>query len=315
MINRAKTLPEFSIGKSGHELFSGLKDLTIVTVPYERFSIFPKAVDALFKTVHIPFNLIIVESSAPEQIRAALERRRYRHLKNITIIYTQHIPPTYSAFNLAIPHLKTKYAFMMANDVKIQKGSLESLMEHVRRHECDIVCPQNSVISREIIHMNNNHELNLNLSTLGLKTSFLISQKALKRVGKFDCAMNAFTGAIDTTLIFKEKKLDICIDPNSFMHSYPDHFTPEIDSDLYVFQWSIEKNNRCLKRLEDKWNIRLPKDAHTVWFRDKSKSKNSYAFTLHLFAQLFGYVLKSVKALVNSLTRLSLSSSGQTIKR
>ena len=295
MINRVKTLPEYSIGKSGHDVFSAHKDLTIVMAPYERFSIFAKSIDLLFKTVSIPFNLIIVESSAPEQIRSTLEHRHRQH-KNITILYTKEIPPTYAAFNLAFPHIKTKYVFLMVNDIKLQKGSLEKLIEHAEQHQCDIACPNNSMISRSVIRMNGQRERANSVTSFGLRPSFLMTQDALQKIGKFDSHMNAFVGGLDAMLTLQEKKLKVCTVPDSLISSYSDSSAPLIDSDLYTFQWSIEKTNQCLQRLEDKWNVRLPKDSYMVWFNSKTKPKNNYAFVTNLFAQ-FMSVFKSTKIL------------------
>ncbi|HLD49816.1 MAG TPA: glycosyltransferase, partial [bacterium] len=120
-------LPECTLGRAGHDLFSSRKDLTVIMVPFERFSPFAKAVDDLYKTMDVPFNLIVIEGNAPESVRASLEKCQRKH-KNITIIYSNHQTSIGAAINLAVPHLKTKYAFIIDNDVRIPRGAMSSLL-------------------------------------------------------------------------------------------------------------------------------------------------------------------------------------------
>ena len=89
MIISKKLLPERSIGRSGGDLFSKPKQLTVILMPFERFSSFARAVDHLQRSIDVPFNLIIVEGNAPDSVRVSLEKRQRRY-KNVTIIYSEH---------------------------------------------------------------------------------------------------------------------------------------------------------------------------------------------------------------------------------
>src|SRR5258708_4776716 len=113
--------------------------VTIVMAPLEQYSIFPKAIDVLFKNTHHPFELIVIEGNAPDPVRHSLEKKKKRH-ENIRILYTAHAPRMAESYNLSLIHIRTRYAFFMHNNIRVTSGWLTNLLR-VAGGRKGVVCP------------------------------------------------------------------------------------------------------------------------------------------------------------------------------
>ena len=281
-----KLLPENTIGRAGRDIVSHLKDLTIIMIPFERFSPFTKIVDDLYKTVDVPFNLILMEGNAPESVRSSLEKLQ-KHHHNITMIYSDHQLSTGGAINLAIPHIKTKYVFVMDNDVRMPSGAMSALLRRAQENQHGIVWPQNYVVCPREGSPTEKTGNKTSSQSLGMRTCFLISQNTLNKFGKFDEGMTPFTMGIDLRMTAEEMNISICHETSTRMELDGGSPSWDIDSSLHSFQWNQERAHRSFENLQKKWGILLPTQKYTEWLEDKNRgreeSKNIFFFIMDLF--------------------------------
>jgi glycosyltransferase involved in cell wall biosynthesis len=265
------TLPERSIGRAGRDLFLSHKDVTIIMVPYERYSIFPKAVDELYRTIQIPFNLIVVEGNAPEGIRIQLEKRQRRHA-NMTIIYTNHCPSLANAFNLAVPHFKTPYALFMDNEMRLPEGTLEKMLEAAQENHAAVISPQDSMLERQLhTPKASGSEVLSRVTTFGIKPCFLLSQDALAGMGKlFDDASSPYTLGVDVHYKLRSKGLKVCEYVGAKIETRPESALQPGDFPLFRTQWNRERLLQSYDQLEKKWGVKLAEDPiYGTWLHEK----------------------------------------------
>ena len=240
--------------------------VTIVMVPYEQYSTFPKAVDTLYENTHYSFSLIVIEGSAPDSIRSALEKRK-KHHKDIKIIYTNHLPLAGEARNLALPHIKTNWVFFMDNDVRVTPRWLPSLVHTAKETKAEIICPailntQNPIYTLHSTDMlQESSDINLH--------GFLITKNALNLLGEFDENASSFTLGLDLSLKAKAKNIEIrkdakiCLKRDFVFSGKPQ------DMKLFHRQWDLDYHKRSLVSLKQKWNIELDERKYLDWLQNK----------------------------------------------
>jgi GT2 family glycosyltransferase len=276
------TLPERTIGRSGMDLFLSHKDVTIIMVPYERYSTFPKAVDDLYRSVQTPFNLIVVEGNAPESVRLQLEKRQQQH-GNMTILYTNHCPGLANAFNLALPHFKTSYALFIDNEIRLPKGTLEMLVEAAQNSEDQAVfCPQDSLISRHVFASSHrDREIERDETTFGLKPCFLMSHENVRAMGKlFDENASPYTLGLDLVYKLRAQGLGVKEVMGAKIETRSESGVASSDFPLFRTQWNRERLVQSFGQLEKRWGIRLADDAvYGAWLQQKiQKSEKALGF-------------------------------------
>ncbi len=115
-------------------------DLTVVVFPWERFSVSPLALKSLLDNTSIKFNLIYVDGNSPlpifNQIKKMLAPR-----PNTTLLRYNHYLLPIQARNIGVAQVKTKYVALVANDVFIRPGALESMLNCAVEEDADAVTP------------------------------------------------------------------------------------------------------------------------------------------------------------------------------
>jgi hypothetical protein len=279
-------LPECTIGRAGRDLFSSRKDLTVIMIPYERFSPFAKAVDDLYKAIDVPFNLIVVEGNAPDSVRSQLEKRRRKH-KNIQIVYSNRPTSIGAAINLAAPHLKTKYAFIIDNEVRVPRGAMKQLLQFAGENDYGIVCPQSYGVfpkgAKETA-------VKTDIRNLGIRTCFLMTRDALTKLGKFDENATPLTVGIDIRMAAEELGISVCNETATRMEMADEHLLWPMDASLHSFQWDAERVQQAFSSLEKKWGISLSGEDYVLWLerkkRDLQESKNVLMLLLNVVGKL-----------------------------
>lgn len=274
-----KKLPECTIARAGRDLFSSRKDLTVIMIPCEKFSPFAKAVDDLYKAADVPFNLIIVEGNAPDSVRASLEKKQRKH-KNITILYSNQPASIGAAVNLAAPHLKTPYAFIMDNDVRIPRGSLSIFLRCAKEKGYGIICPQNFTVRRGPASRKG----------IGVQTCFMITRDALQKLGKFDEKATPLTLGIDIRMAADEHGIPILNETATSLELDGPSVIWPMDAALHSFQWNEQRVQDSLRSLEQKWGICLPEQDYVLWLERKKQDLADSKNLLLLIAALISKI-------------------------
>ncbi len=264
-------LPERSIGRAGCDLFLSHKDITVVMVPYERHSIFPKAVDALYRHIQIPFNLIVIEGCAPEEVRTQLEKHQSRH-GNMTIIYTNHCPSLAKAFNLALPHLKTPYTLFIDNEIRFSKGTIETMLKAAQANHVGVVCPKDSMLPRKILAQKNEGSKKVQtVDTFGFHPCILMAQDVLRGMGKiFDEQSSPYTFGVDLIYKLRTRGVEVHETSEAKIEAGADQGLRGGDYPLYRVQWNRNRLTHSLEQLDKKWAIQLMEDPiYHGWLQTK----------------------------------------------
>ena len=242
--------------------------VTIVMVPYEQYSAFPKAIDALYRYTKHPFDLIIIEGNAPDFIRSVLEKREKYH-GNIRIIYTNHQPLAGEARNLALPYLRNPFAFFMDNDVCVTAGWLANLVRCLKETGAEIVYPSilNTQNPTYILNSGNALQENMDINVHG----FLITKKALEHIDGFDENTSSFILGLDLGLKAKAKNIEVHKDAKTCLKRDFAFSGKTQDIRLFHRQWDAEYHQRSLAYLKQKWAIELDERKYMDWLTNKGQ--------------------------------------------
>jgi len=282
MLN-TKALPERCIGRTGLDCFSSRKDLTVIMVPFERFSCFAKAVDDLYDSIDVPFNLIVVEGHAPESVRHSLEKRQRKH-KNITIIYSDRHISAGAAVNLASPHLNTRFAFLMDDEMRITPDSMSKLLQNAREKKAGIICPSNYILPQPTDATWGNQGAH------DSHTCFLITVDALQKLGKLDESMTPCTAGIDIRMAADSAGIAIANEMSACISRDTESLIMPMDAELHSFQWNSERVHSSIERLGKKWGVCLQEKDYFHWLEGKKRtlreSKSAMFFLTWLYSKL-----------------------------
>ncbi len=229
------------------------ESVTILLVPYDGYSSFPQAVDAIFKHTRAPFELIVVEADAPNSIRHELEKRKKRH-KNMKIIYSDRKLRLAEAFNLGLPHIRTHRAFLMHNNLKVPPHWLDNLLKQAKdKHS--VLCPSMSTLREETFH--DPAELEMH--------GLLITKEILRQLGEFDekTAPRLLGTAFSQWL--KKQGVFIHYDVHSILEYKPVRTSKSFDLKFFRHQWDEPFNRKSLVHLREKWGLKLQESKYLEW--------------------------------------------------
>ncbi len=260
-------LPRHSIAKAGRDIFSIRKDLTVVMVPFERHSIFPRAIEELYHRVGVPFNLIVVEAGAPDSVRELLEKKQQQH-SNLTVLYAPGPLSAGAAFNLALPHIKTPYAFFMDNETRVPDEALVSLMKDARDKNADVIFPQSSLVERKLYSLTGKEETEEFVAAPGIRFCAMVRTESLSRIGRFDESMVSFHAGLDWMLQCRKSGVVVASSPAG-MECRPDGRLEAIDEPLYNRIWSRKRIAESEKHFEAKWKRHPGEDGYRHWIARK----------------------------------------------
>ena len=101
--------------------------VTVVVVPREQFSLARRSIDNIYANTHHSFELIYVDGNSPPPVRDYLATEAQQ--REFRLIRTAHYLSPNQARNLAIPEIQTEYVVFIDNDVLVQPGWLQALMD------------------------------------------------------------------------------------------------------------------------------------------------------------------------------------------
>ncbi len=113
--------------------------VTIIVVPRERFSYSRESLESVYANTQVPFGLIYVDGNSPKNIQAYLAAQS--QLKNFNLIRTKDYLSPNQARNLGLAAVDTKYVVFLDNDVYVEPGWLEKLIDCAEATDAAAVCP------------------------------------------------------------------------------------------------------------------------------------------------------------------------------
>ena len=114
-------------------------NVTIVVVPRERFSFTRQSLESIYANTKYPFNLVYVDGNSPQHIQKYLQQKS--EVKNFQLIRTDDYLSPNQARNIGLSAVKTEYLVFIDNDVYVEPGWLEKMMNCTQETGAAVVCP------------------------------------------------------------------------------------------------------------------------------------------------------------------------------
>jgi GT2 family glycosyltransferase len=101
--------------------------VTIVVVPRERFSYSQQSLESIYAETDYPFELVYVDGGSPPKLQAYLDAQSRD--RQFQLIRTEHYLSPNRARNLGIQAAHGQYIVFVDNDVLVQRGWLQKLVD------------------------------------------------------------------------------------------------------------------------------------------------------------------------------------------
>jgi GT2 family glycosyltransferase len=113
--------------------------VTIIVSPRERFSYSRESLESIYANTNYPFELIYVDGNSPKELQEYLIKES--QTKNFKLIRTEHYLAPNQARNLGLAAVDTEYVLFIDNDVYVEPGWLEKLINCSQETAATVVCP------------------------------------------------------------------------------------------------------------------------------------------------------------------------------
>ncbi len=262
--------------------------VTVVVVPRERFDFAELSLETLYQKTAMPFKLVYVDGNSPPPIKHYLEEQAKQ--KGFHLIRTEKFLSPHQAHNLGLAQVKTKYTVIIDNDVLVESGWLENLVQCAEETEAWVVGPVylEGKPEDEIIHMaggqahiyerEGKRKLFVELAFAKQKLSTVRSQlqrgptenvefhcvllrtDVFKKLPLLDEKILSAPENVDLCLSVREAGGEIYFEPNSVV-TYstcgrtPPPVTSAADRSYFLLRWSYAWNRASLEHFRRKWNL------------------------------------------------------------
>jgi len=112
--------------------------VTIVIVPRERFSLAPQSLRDVLSQTPAQIPIVVVEGNPPKKVKTQLHQVGGGRVE---FIATDNYLPPNNARNLGFKGVATKYVVFLDNDVWVEPGWLEALVDCAETSEAEVVGP------------------------------------------------------------------------------------------------------------------------------------------------------------------------------
>ena len=112
----------------------------IIVVIRDRFSMFPRCLDALYAFTHVPFRAIVVAGGADRTTREHLHQLQAKR-GNMSIVLVDHLLLPGEARNLALRQCNERFCTVLENDTIVHKNWLPPMIECLRDEGAAVVTP------------------------------------------------------------------------------------------------------------------------------------------------------------------------------
>lgn len=116
------------------------ESLLVAVVPRDRFSIFPRCLDALYDHTDAPFRVVVVAGGADPQTRESLRDLEARK-PNLSLVLVDRLLMQGEARNLALAGSRERFCVVLENDTIVHENWLSPLLECMREEAAAVVTP------------------------------------------------------------------------------------------------------------------------------------------------------------------------------
>ena len=114
--------------------------ITILVVPRDRFSVFPRCLEALYKFTQMPFRLVVVAGGTDGGTERYLMQLQAQK-SNLKVVLVKPLLLQGEARNIAMSHAEERYCVVLENDTIVRENWLPPLLECMREERAAAVMP------------------------------------------------------------------------------------------------------------------------------------------------------------------------------
>lgn len=291
--------------------------VTIVISPRERFSFTQQNLESIYEQTQIDFSLIYVDGGSPTAVQQYLEIQAQQ--KGFKLIRTEQYLAPNQARNLAITHVNSEYLVFIDNDVLVNSGWLERLVECADQTDATVVCPLTCIGKKinETIHLAGGeahiiedvtpegitrrvHEKHYFVNRPVAEVKDQLQRKKCE-FAEFHCMLVrneifARIGLLDEGLINTREHIDFCMsvteaggiiycEPASVVTYVPELPPNWADISFFVLRWSDAWESQSLDYFQQKWNL-TKKDKYFKKRYKRLGHRRHHAFVRPLLRRL-----------------------------
>lgn len=261
--------------------------VTIIVSPRERFSYSRESLESIYANTNYPFELVYVDGGSPKYLEEYLQEKSQE--KNFKLIRTEHYLAPNQARNIGLAAVKTEYVLFIDNDVYVEPGWLEKLINCAQETQATVVCPLVCIGQERYskIHLAGG-EARIVLEVKNEKTRRKVHEKhyfvnrpvaevkeQLQRkqceFAEFHCMLvrtNIFVtiGLLDEKLLSTREHIDFCLtvtnaggtiycEPDSVVTYVPAKQFLLSDIPYFELRWSDRWELASLEHFAQKWSV------------------------------------------------------------
>ena len=274
--------------------------VTIVVTQRERFSATTESLESIYRHTDMPFELVYVTANAPKKIQQLLEQKSQEHGFSIVQHEGGYLTPN-QARNLGFRSVDTDYCVFIDNDVLVQDGWLDALVNCAEETGADVVGPtyligrpekyilhltqgkayfteENGIRTFRESHVHSGDRLSEVASSLKRQTCdfvefhcMLVRAEALRKVRGLDEGLRTAAEHIDACMAVTSAGGKVYTEPASVVAYVPaSHFLNIADLRFYLWRWSDPANKTTLAHFRVKHDLREDDPflaQHDHWLR------------------------------------------------
>jgi GT2 family glycosyltransferase len=272
--------------------------VTVAVVPRERFSYTKPSLESIFANTPPGVKLVYVDGGSPPAIRRYLAAQA--RSRGFDLIRTDHYLSPNQARNRAIARVTTKYVVFVDNDVLVEPGWLEALVDCAEETGASVVGPAcfagppgtrsihmaggiahiQEKNGRRVLHERHNFagkdfnamasQLQRGPTELAEFHTMLVRKDVFDRFGPLDEKLLSALEHVDLCMTVREAGGTVYFEPKSAMTYVPPPPFALSDYPFFMLRWSDAWNIATVRHFQQKWQLAAEDESLqeiTEWLR------------------------------------------------
>lgn len=272
--------------------------VTVAIVPRERFSYTKASLESILANTPAAVKLVYVDGGSPAAIRRYLAAQA--QARGFDLIRTEHYLSPNQARNLAIGHVTTRYVAFVDNDVLVEPGWLEALVDCADNTGASIVGPMcyagkpgtrsihmaggvahiHEKNGRRVLNERHNFagkdatviasQLQAGPTELAEFHTMLVRRDVFDRFGPLDEKLLSALEHVDLCMTVREAGGTVYFEPKAEMTYVPPPPFALSDYPFFMLRWSDAWNIATVRHFQQKWQLAAEDESleeMTDWLR------------------------------------------------
>lgn len=272
--------------------------VTVAVVPRERFSYMKPSLDNVLANTPAGVKLVYVDGGSPSAIKRYVAAQAEK--RGFDLIRTDHYLSPNQARNLAVSRVTTKYVVFVDNDVLVESGWLEALVNCAEETGASIVGPMcyagkpgtrsihmaggvahiQEKNGRRVLHERHNFagkdatkiaaQLQRGPTELAEFHTMLVRKDVFDRFGPLDEKLLSALEHVDLCMTVRDAGGTVYFEPKAEMTYVPPPPFALSDYPFFMLRWSDAWNNATVQHFQQKWQLAAEDESLeeiTEWLR------------------------------------------------